>query len=365
MKKIYQVIRLLKLQILLDISNHASVKTPGFPIFLALIMLSLVMPFLVPQERRILPSTLFESIQDSFKVQVTEGWVIHDVNNTGSMLIQESRQGYAILAQLCPEEEGGEEERQQQQGALTDVSSNGSYSCQQQQQQAQQEIIHIIRYPNLGPRLGIALDDIVDVIPDSVLNYQIQKLQEVGYRDINIVNSADTKIIVYNPASSGLLATAPARFVEITYSTDSAPSEMRTGYLFLTASNATPPNEMITGYSIFYDGTLAATAVRAEETTQSGSLLRASPAAAQILDSFGLIPSEAVAQFISDAKQAAVSNQIYDAGEEPSQPTSATRRLDASRGTSIIVYSLLVIGVVWKFVSYMREKRSTRLNEIS
>jgi hypothetical protein len=41
---------------------------------------------------------------------VPEGWVIQDVNNTGSTLLQEATQGYGILAQLCPEEE----ERQQQ-----------------------------------------------------------------------------------------------------------------------------------------------------------------------------------------------------------------------------------------------------------
>src|SRR3712207_6488612 len=49
---------------------------------------------------------LFESIEDSFRLQVPEGWVIHDVNNTSSSaLSEESTQGYGILAQLCPQEE--------------------------------------------------------------------------------------------------------------------------------------------------------------------------------------------------------------------------------------------------------------------
>jgi hypothetical protein len=39
---------------------------------------------------------------------VPQGWVIQDVNNTGSVLIEEVTQGYGILAQMCPE---GEEEQ--------------------------------------------------------------------------------------------------------------------------------------------------------------------------------------------------------------------------------------------------------------
>jgi hypothetical protein len=268
------------------------------------------------------PTALFESTLDSYRVQLPEGWVIQDVNNTGFILAAEVTEGYGILAQLCPAEEGGEEEQQQQQeGALTNVSSG---SCQQQQQ-AQEEVIHIIRYPNLGGRLGITVDDINAIIPDSVLNYQIQKLQEVGYRDINIVNSTDTTISVHHTTAQDVpapeataQATVPAKFVQMTYSTGSAPSEMRTGYLFLTATNVVPPNQMITGYNIFYEGVSDGTEVVAEETTQSASLQPVSPAAAQILASFELIASEEVSQSIFDviAQQEAASNEPNDQAED-------------------------------------------------
>ena len=49
-------------------------------------------------------ATIFQSTTDSFGVQVPEGWAIRDLNNTGSALLEETRQGYGILAQLCPEE---------------------------------------------------------------------------------------------------------------------------------------------------------------------------------------------------------------------------------------------------------------------
>src|SRR5829696_2829498 len=44
------------------------------------------------------------SAKDSFRVQLPEGWVIQDVNNTGFTLAAEVLQGYGILAELCPQE---------------------------------------------------------------------------------------------------------------------------------------------------------------------------------------------------------------------------------------------------------------------
>ena len=259
-------------------------------------------------------TVLFENTKDSFRVQLPEGWVIQNVNNTGFALAAEVTEGYGILTQLCPEEEEG-----QQQGALTNVSSSRSGSCQQQQQ-AQKEIIHIIRYPNLGARLGIAPDDISGIIPDSILEYEIQKLQEVGYREINIVNSTNTAIRVHYITAEDVPlpeATVPARLLEITYSTGSAPSEMRRGYLILTATNGTPPSlETITGYGIFYEGALGATATEQTTTTPSGNLSLPAPVR-QVFDSFELIASEEATQVILAAiAQQAVSNEPNDQVEQ-------------------------------------------------
>jgi hypothetical protein len=251
---------------------------------------------------------LFESTKDNFRVQPPEGWVIQDVNNTGFALAAEVTEGYGLLAELCPEEEG------QQQGALTNVSS--SSICQQQ---AQEKIIHIIRYPNLGARLAIAIGDVRDNIPDSILEYEMQKLQDVGYRDINIVNSTDTKINIHYITTENVPAPEafiPARLVEMTYSTNSAPSEMRRGYFILAATSITSPNlETITGYSIFYEDTSGATAVE-QTTTPTGNLLLPAPFR-QVFDSFELIASEEAVQVILAAiGQQAVSNEPNDQLEE-------------------------------------------------
>jgi hypothetical protein len=276
-------------------------------------------------------ATLFENRHDSFRVQVPEGWVIHDVNNTGSVLAAEATRGYGILAQLCPGEEGG----QQQEEAPNNIST--SSGCPQVQQA--EEIIHIIRYPNLGARIAIDFDDIINnTVSDSVLEYVIQKLREVGYRDISVINSTDTTIGVpyldLNNTEQEMLgelgeelglqeATTPAKFVEVTYSTDSTPGEIRRGFLILTATNVTPPNvETITGYSVFYEGVSAAASAEEEETTTTAPSVSSVPppaVARQVFDSFELIPSEEAREAIlrAAAEQIASNPQEEEEEEEP------------------------------------------------
>ena len=230
------------------------------------------------------------SAKDSFRVQLPEGWVIQDMNNTGFTLAAEVLQGYGILAQLCPQE--------QQESPLPGVGGSNRYigSCQQ----AQEEVIHIIRYPNLGTRLGISSDDIFtiinrDTIPNAILAYHIQKLQEVGYRDIQIVNSADTTMnvdISTGQNSSRTATVVPAKLVEMTYST--ALNETKSGYFILTATAATPRNlGTMTGYSIFYEGNSTATTAETRPSVSLAPILL--PASVrQVFDSFELIAATTV-----------------------------------------------------------------------
>src|SRR5215204_3825290 len=263
---------------------------------------------------------LLENTNDNFRVQIPEGWVVRDVNNTGYALAAEVTQGYGILAQLCPEGEEEGQQQQQQQGALTNASGSSiSGSCKQQ---PQGEIVHIIRYPNLGARLGIAVSDIRDMIPDSVLEYEIQKLREVGYRDINIMNSTDTTVNIHYTTTEDVPeanVTVPAKLVEMAYSTSSAPNEIRRGYLILTATNATPPNlETVTGYSFFYEGASGTTAAEQTTTTPpSGNLSLPAPVR-QVFGSFELIASEETVQDIlaAIAARQAVSIEPNDQVEE-------------------------------------------------
>jgi PKD repeat protein len=257
---------------------------------------------------------LFEGTEDSFRLQVPEGWIIHDVNNTGSTFSEESTQGYGILAQLCPQEEG---QGQGQGGAAAAAAPSNNVSrggggggdtvrCQG----SEGDIIHIVRYPDLDTRLQVPNNitttnnnNNVTTI-DNILLYHMQKLEEVGYRNITIVNSTYTAVNIINPQTNQTISIVPAKTVEMKYRTSaSAPNEIREGYFILTATNATHPNVGMTkGYSIFYEGTStaasAATAATIQETTTtvtpSGSLPLPPAAVRQVFDSFELIAAQEV-----------------------------------------------------------------------
>jgi PKD repeat protein len=270
--------------------------------------------------------TIAENTKDSFRVQVPPGWAIHDVNNTGFALVAEVLDGVGILAQLCQEEEQQQLAVLPSAGGNTSISNNNnnsSSSCLG----AQEEVIHIVRYPNLSPRLGFASDDVIsndDVTPDIILGYQMQKLQEVGYRDIRVVDSTDTTInvdISTGLNNSTIAATAPAKLVEMTYSTNLAPDQIRKGYFISTATNATPRNlGNMTGYGILYEGTSSTAAEGGEETTlpSGGGLILPIPVM-EVFDSFELIATEEEAQATEEEAQA--TEEEAQATEEEAQAT--------------------------------------------
>jgi uncharacterized membrane protein YgcG len=260
-------------------------------------------------------TTTFQSTNDSFSVQVPEGWVINDLNNTGPALSEETRQGYGMLAQLCPEEE-----QQQQQGTAASLrdssgsSTNGS--CQ-----GAQEVIYIIRYPDLGATLlannattSSSNSNNNVTTTDNVLTYHLRKLQEVGYRSMQIVNNADMTLNLTNPQTNETISTVPAKTVEMTYTTAVAPDETRRGYFILTATNDTTPNLGITkGYSVFYEGNSTSTTPASAVITPASTTLPPPTPVGQVFDSFELIAAPEVAQALAeDEAQAAETVESED-----------------------------------------------------
>src|ERR687893_3014984 len=267
-------------------------------------------------------TTLFQSAEDAVRLNVPEDWVIHDVNNTGSMLSQESTQGFAILAQLCPQEE----EQEQTVPSNVSVSGNTTTSCQG----SEGEVIHIVRYPDLDTRLlanNVTTTNSTTITTDNVLTYHLQKLEEVGYGSMQIVNSTDMRLNVTNAQTNQTIATVPAKFVEMTYNTASAPNETRQGYFILTATDATHPNlGMTKGYSVFYEGTSTAAGAPTAGTIQETTAAAATPSGSlaptplpvlvrQMFESFELIAAPEVIQDML----AAQSEQAQEV-EEPTNP---------------------------------------------
>jgi hypothetical protein len=240
--------------------------------------------------------TIFQSTDDSFSIRVPQGWVIQDVNNTGPAFNDERTQGYGILAQLCPEEQqlaaspanasGG--------GSTNTISSIDISSCR-----GAQDVVHIIRYPDLDTRLfanNVTTTNSNVTTTDSILTYHLQKLQEVGYRSMQIVNSTDVTSNLIHPQTNETIRTAPGEFVEMTFSTNVTPNEISRGYFILTATNATAPSLGATkGYSVFYEGNTTTTTTAAEITTAAASL-PPPQLVGQVFDSFELIAAPEVAE---------------------------------------------------------------------
>jgi PKD repeat protein len=291
--------------------------------------------------------TFFQSTEEGFRLQVPQGWIIHDVNNTGSTLSEESTQGYGILAQLCPQEEEGQEQEQAAAAAPSNVSSSANTtatSCQG----SEGDVIHIVRYPDLDARLqGVVSNNVTNVTTatttnnnnnltiDNILSYHMQKLEQVGYNRIEIVVNIDTTLNVTNAQTNQTIATVPAKFVEMTYNTASAPNETRHGYFILTATNATHPNlGMTKGYSVFYEGSSGSST---ETTTRSGSLTSRSlvAPAREVFDSFELvavrIPTEQplIVEIMSNDTE----------GGDSTAPTTFEFEADVAGGTTPYAYS--------------------------
>src|SRR5215218_163306 len=170
-------------------------------------------------------TTLFQSTEDGIRLQVPEGWIIQDANNTGSTLSEESRQGYGILAQLCPQEE---QEQQRGQALSNNVSGGGGGGGTVRCQGSEGDIIHIVRYPDLDTRLQVpnnittTTNNNNNVTIDNILLYHMQKLEEVGYNGTEIVDSTDATLNITNAQTNQTIATVPAKNVEMTYNTNFA-----------------------------------------------------------------------------------------------------------------------------------------------
>jgi hypothetical protein len=248
-------------------------------------------------------TTTFQSTSDSFSIQVPSGWIIQDVDNAGPAQLEEVRQGYGILVQLCPEEQqGAAAAASNASGGSTNTISNINASrCQ-----GAQEVIHIIRYPDLDNRLQPANNVTTTnnnlTTTDNILTYHLQKLQEVGYRSMQIVNSTDMTSNLRDPQTNETITTVPGKLVEMTYSTNFAPNEIKRGYFILTATNSTVPNVGTTkGYGVFYEGN-STTTTPAEITTAAASL-PLPPQVGQVFDSFELIAAPGVAQALAEATE--------------------------------------------------------------
>ncbi|MDQ3836714.1 MAG: PKD domain-containing protein [Thermoproteota archaeon] len=292
-------------------------------------------------------TTQFQNTEDSIRLQIPPGWIIQDVNNTGLASSDEVRRGYGIVAQLCAEKE---EQKLGGTAALRNSSNNTNNNNDVDCQRAQEDVIHVIRYPNLDTVIHAANNNntsnstnatatpinsttannnnnnnnasgsssssnitnntgavrtprtttsAITISPtstttDKILSYHLQKLQQVGYHDIKILRSANMRVNLTAAADANqTVSVVPAKFAQISYTTAIEPNKTKTGYFILTYTNATGPNLGTTkGYALFYEGNSSSAA----DTRRSSNGLapaQLSEPVKQILGSFELITAPA------------------------------------------------------------------------
>lgn len=182
---------------------------------------------------------IFQNVSDKFNITVPEGWVIQDIYNTDTItLLEEMMQGSRLLAQICPRDQ-----------AIAAIE--GTYSCEQSN-----ESIYIQQYPNLADQPEFASVANTNIRNENLMEYQIMKLQRLGYNEISILHNTNMTINVINSDTNRtIVATVPANLVEMRY--NSPNSTDTRGYFVLAATNATSNLGIISGYSLSYEANAA------------------------------------------------------------------------------------------------------------
>jgi hypothetical protein len=174
---------------------------------------------------------MYQSNVDGFRIGVPNGWIIEDINNTTPANQQaEVQYGAGILARLCPQDQ-----------AIPEIG--GTYKCAEQLSDG----LILIRFANLKSRpefAGVVREN-KNITTSDLLAFHLLFLeQKFGFKDFEILNNTDITVNVTNPQTNQTTATAPAKYVEITY-IDNLNRVVPRDFAFLVLSN-----DGNTGYGI-------------------------------------------------------------------------------------------------------------------
>lgn len=191
----------------------------------------------------------FQTIEDGFRVQVPQGWVVQDIDNFHLPNFRATNgAGFLILAIICPQHD-----------ALQGIV--GLYNCEQSESSV--EILH----DRLSHRPEFeVIEDPTNITTDDFLALMIEEMQGLNYTDIQIIDSTDITINITSPEDPNTtIRTAPAKFVEMTYQPGLGLAYMRSYSILATIPENPQPGlrQMVSGDYITYEGPAA--------TTSSGS----------------------------------------------------------------------------------------------
>jgi hypothetical protein len=206
------------------------------------------------------PLTILTSTTDGFHVQVPDGWVVEDIDNTNiTAQTGEQQTGYTFLARICPQD-----------NALPFIGGVGIYQCEE----GSNATVHIMRFSDLyeSPEFASLRNRYINT--SDLLSYYIQFWQRnAGISNIEIWNNTDTIVNVRNAETNQVVAAVPAKLIEYTYiySPDGNTRTQYREFTLLVLNGAT-------GYTVYYEG-LASSLPSGRPPSQ----------VQQIFNSFGLL----------------------------------------------------------------------------
>lgn len=149
------------------------------------------------------PTTTFQSVPDGFQIQVPNGWVVEDTDNTSpSAHDGERTQGVGFLATLCPQDE-----------ALPAIG--GNYTCTP----SGEEYVLIFRYVDLlsRPEFAQVVLEGSSITTSDLFALLTQFDEAAGAQNFRVINDTDMTVNAIDPRTNQTVETAPAKFVEYVY----------------------------------------------------------------------------------------------------------------------------------------------------
>ena len=208
-------------------------------------------------------TTIFQSNLDGIRVEVPDGWVVEDIDNTDPNRQQyEKSTGAGGLAVLCPQVE-------------TLPKIGGGYYCSR----GAEDSVTIGRFADLKsrPEFAVLARENKSITISDLLAYHIQFFERLGFTDFRLLENIDRAVNVTDPQTNQTIATAPAKYVEMSLSNPEGKHSDRDFNLFVLG------NDGNTGY------VLAASVSKSTVFSQTPEELPSEQQ--QIFDSFELVSS--------------------------------------------------------------------------
>ena len=167
---------------------------------------------------------IFQSNIEGFRIQVPNGWILDDIDNSHPINQQREKSfGFGILAILCPQTE-------------TLPIIGGGYRCSD----GAEDDVTIVRFTDLKsrPEFAVLAAENKSITISDFVAYYIQFLEErVNFTDTRLAENIDREINVTDPQTNQIIATAPAKYVELTYSDSSDIWNYRDFYLVVLSND--------------------------------------------------------------------------------------------------------------------------------